>query len=120
MWIEYNPNPKKNNTNDCVIRALSKALECSWRKAKILVDVYSMELSQTEDSDLVWANILSDNGFTIEAIFCKNCNLMDFCRKHKNGLYVVKLPNHVVTVENGNYYDSWDSGEEIPIYYWRK
>jgi hypothetical protein len=28
--------------------------------------------------------------------------------------------NHVVTVINGNYYDAWDSGGEVPIAYWTK
>ena len=27
---------------------------------------------------------------------------------------------HVVAVEDGNYYDIWDSGDEVPTYYWMK
>ena len=28
--------------------------------------------------------------------------------------------NHVATVVNGQLYDSWDSSNEIPQYYWEK
>ena len=28
--------------------------------------------------------------------------------------------SHVVCVEDGKYFDSWDSGNEIPLFYWEK
>jgi len=33
MFIEYNPNPQNKNIGDCVIRAVSKALDQSWEKS---------------------------------------------------------------------------------------
>ena len=30
------------------------------------------------------------------------------------------IDGHVVTVQDGKYYDTWDSGNEIPVYYWEK
>ena len=30
MYKYFNPNPKNNNANDCVIRALCKVLDKSW------------------------------------------------------------------------------------------
>lgn len=29
-FIYYNPNPKGNHIGDCVIRALTIALDCNW------------------------------------------------------------------------------------------
>jgi hypothetical protein len=26
----------------------------------------------------------------------------------------------VVTVQDGKYYDTWNSGNEVPVYYWEK
>jgi hypothetical protein len=26
----------------------------------------------------------------------------------------------VVCVENGCYHDTWDSGDELPVYYWER
>jgi hypothetical protein len=122
MWKYYNPNPLNKNTGDCAVRAISKALNISWDKAKTYLDVYSMDEAEVETSDIVWGKILHEHGFKMETVLCESCNnnLEDFCRTHPTGTYVVKLPNHVVCAKDGCYYDSWDSGKEIVIYCWRK
>ena len=40
--------------------------------------------------------------------------------KGPKGTYVLGTGNHVVAVVNGDYYDMWDSGDEIPAYVWYK
>ena len=122
MYEFYNPNPKKKNTGDCAVRALSKALCTDWENAKILLDVYSLEEAEIETADVVWGKILYTHGFRDYKLpFCEDvCDLESFCRKHPKGTYVVKLSGHVVCVVDGVYYDSWDSGGEIPLYYWAR
>lgn len=121
MWRYYNPNPKDKVTGDCAVRAVSKALGIDWNKAKMLLDVYSMEEAEVETSDLVWGKILAENGFEMKALYCNDgCTLEGFCQANPFGAFVVKLPNHVVAVVDGCYYDSWDSGHEVPLYCWRK
>lgn len=121
-WVYYNPNPQGKNTGDCAVRAISKAFDVSWDTAKAYLDVHSMEESEVETSDLVWGKILSLHGFEMKAMYCERCRhtLKDFCEQHPKGVYVLKLPAHVVCVVDGNYYDSWDSGNEIPLYYWER
>ena len=41
----------------------------------------------------------------------------DFCRDNPQGIFVLCLDGHVVTVMHGNYYDAYDSGDEIPLFY---
>lgn len=120
IYEYYNPNPKGNITNDCVIRALSKALNIKWEFAKALVDAYSYQFAQSEDSDMVWFAILADRGFRMEPYYCKErkCDLIDFVFAHPVGTYVVKLPNHVVCVKDGTIYDTWNSSTQTPLYYW--
>lgn len=121
MWIYYNPNPKGKNTGDCAVRALSKALNTDWEHAKLQLDAYSMVEAEVETSDIVWSRILAENGFDMIALYCGDgCTLESFCQRNQEGIFVVKLPNHVVCVVDGNYYDSWDSGKEVPLYCWRK
>lgn len=121
MWIYYNPNPKGKNTGDCAVRALSKALNTDWEHAKLQLDAYSMVEAEVETSDIVWSRILAENGFDMIALYCGDgCTLESFCKRNQEGIFVVKLPNHVVCVVDGNYYDSWDSGKEVPLYCWRK
>lgn len=120
MHRYYNPNPLKKNTGDCAVRAISKALGITWEKAKILIDAYSFKQGEVETSDTVWGAILNDSGFVDKKISFNSCTLAEFCNDHPHGVYVVKLPGHVVTVVDGDYYDSWDSGGEVPLYYWEK
>lgn len=50
---------------------------------------------------------------------CPDCyTLEDFADDHPQGIFVVGTGNHVVTVEDGVLFDSWDSRSEYPVYYW--
>lgn len=74
-------------------------------------------------SNSVWGAYLYRHGFRRDIILnsCPDCyTVIDFCMDHPYGLYILATGTHVVAVENGNYYDSWDSGDEIPIYYWQR
>lgn len=48
------------------------------------------------------------------------CTVAEFCREHPQGLYVLVCDGHVVTAVDGEYWDSWDSGDEAVIYYWER
>ena len=52
---------------------------------------------------------------------CPFCyRVCDFCDDHLSGRYLLAIGTHVVTVIDGDYYDTWDSGQEIPIYYFKR
>jgi hypothetical protein len=36
------------------------------------------------------------------------------------GRYILAIPGHAVAIVDGAYFDSFDSGNEVPIYYWKK
>ena len=67
--------------------------------------------------------VLRKNGFWREVIpnTCPDCyTVEDFCKDHPKGTFVVRVNDHVLTVVDGDIYDSWDSSKEIPSYYWYK
>lgn len=71
----------------------------------------------------VWGAVLRQHGFRRAAIpdeFPDCYTVGDFIREYPEGTYVVALKNHVVTVENGVLYDTWNSMDENPIYFWRR
>ena len=71
----------------------------------------------------VWGAVLRKNGFYRYAVSntCPDCyTVRDFADDHPVGTYVVGTGNHVVTIINGIVYDSWDSRNEIPQYYWTR
>ena len=122
-YIFTNPNPKGALIGDCAIRAVAIATGQSWDDAyKSLVE-YGYRMKNLPNADSVWGAYLKEHGCERKAIpeDCPMCyTIRDFCRSHPKGTYVLATGNHVVAVIDGNYYDTWDSGDEIPIMYWRK
>lgn len=74
-------------------------------------------------SNRVWGAFLNNNGYSKHVIpnTCPDCySVKEFCYDHPVGRYLLALDGHVVAVVDGCYYDTWDSGNEIPLFYWRK
>ena len=70
-----------------------------------------------------WGAYLQKQGYKrrmVEAD-CTTCyTVADFAREYPRGVYVLGCSGHVLTVIDGAWWDSWDSGAECPIYYWYK
>ncbi len=123
MYTYYNPNPQRKRVGDCVIRAISLALGESWEDVYSDLSVKAYLLSNMPSSDSVWGAYLRNKGYKIHTLpdKCPDCyTLEDFCKDHSKGTYIVKTDNHVVTCIDGNVYDTWDSSQEVPIYYFAK
>lgn len=120
-WLHFNPSPVARNVGDCAVRALSKALSIDWEAAYATLAMSGFLMADMPSSNAVMAAILRKNGFYRHIIpnKCPDCyTIEDFADEHPNGVYVVGTGEHVVTIEDGIVYDSWDSRREIPIYYW--
>lgn len=117
----YNPNPIKNNTRDCAIRAVAKALSIDWEESFAKIASMAYQMGETMDANAVWGAVLRQNGFYRDVIpnTCPDCyTAKDFCRDYPKGIYVLGFGNHTATVIDGVLYDSWDSSMMIPQYYW--
>ena len=71
-------------------------------------------------ANAVWGAYLKSRGFSRSAVIDNGSDyytVLDFCRDNTNGTYILALSGHVIAVIDGDYYDTWDSGEEIPVYY---
>lgn len=123
MWIYWNPNPNGKQVGDCTIRAITKALGKEWHDVFFALTLQGAVMCDMPSSNAVWSAFLKKNGFrriTLPAD-CPDCyTVQDFCNDHPEGLFVVGIGTHVLTVIDGNYFDSWDSGNETPAYYFEK
>jgi hypothetical protein len=45
---------------------------------------------------------------------------MDFAADNPIGTFVLGTGTHAICVKQGNYYDTADSGDEVPVYVWKK
>lgn len=118
-----NPNPKNARVGDCVIRAISIATNKSWEEVYSKLAAYGYMMSDMPSSNAVWGKYLKDLGYKREIVddTCpEDCyTVYQFCADHPEGTYILGTGSHVIAVIDGNHYDTWDSGNEVPIYYWR-
>ena len=120
-YIFYNPNPSNQRVGDCAVRAVSKVLGKDWDDVYISLAAEGLFYHDMPSSDYVWGMYLRSYGFEQRVIpsTCPSCTTVkDFATDHPTGRYAVKTQNHVVAVVDGNYYDSFDSGNEIILFYW--
>lgn len=123
MYIYFNPNPEGRATNDCVIRAISKVTNRDWERTYIGICLQGLLLHDMPDTNHVWSEYLFHQGFVRDVIpnTCPNCyTVKDFCRDNPIGVFLLAAGGHVVAVIDGDYYDAWDSGNEVPLYFWRR
>ncbi len=123
MWINYNPNPFGKRVGDCAVRAISKALNQSWEETYIGLLLQGFVMRDMPSANAVWGAYLKRKGFSRHMVsddYDDYYTVSDFCRDNPHGVYILALSGHVVAVSDGNYYDTWDSGDEIPIYFWER
>lgn len=129
MYVYLNVNPDKKRTTDCVIRGVSFVLDQDWETTFTHIAVECIKEHDMPEYNYVWAGYLRRRGFRRFMIpdTCPNCyTVKDFCRDNPVGTYLLVIVGygsdggHVVAVRDGNYFDIWDSGNEVPTYYWVK
>lgn len=123
MWIQANPNPSRKIVGDCVIRAISILLDQDWFTTYDDLTALGKLLADMPSSNAVWSEFLFTKGFKRYALpdLCPICyTIKEFCLDHPTGEFLLATGSHVVAVIDGDYYDTWDSGEEVPIYYFER
>ena len=124
MYSYFNPNPIKNKrVGDCVNRAISKALNQSWEETYIELCLLGYIAGDLPSSNKIWDTYLTSKGFTRHIISaeCLDCyTINDFCEEYPQGIYIIGTGTHAVCVIDGTIYDTWMSGDETPIYFYKK
>ena len=149
MSYEYfNPNPKKRvrrdgtpmrwHKGDCTTRALSKALDCTWKEAFQKQCEKAMELCEETDDQPVYEAVLLDNGFKKGTILKEwineihrrptvgeviDCQYREFNKIGISGKrlkLVIGATHHLVAAENDTICDTWDCGDSVAWSFWWK
>ena len=119
----YNPNPAQKSVGDCTVRALSKALGKTWEETYTGLALQGFLMCDMPSANHVWGAYLRQNGFVRHIIpdTCPDCyTVEEFAAEHPTGTYILALSGHVVCVQDGDWNDTWDSRNGVPLYYWER
>jgi len=123
-YAYYEPNPEKRGVGDCAVRAISKALGQTWEETYVGLSLEGFVKGDLPNADAVWGPYLKKHGFSRYMLpdTCPECyTVEDFALDHPRGTFILSMPGyHVVTVMDGVVYDSWDSRNKVPTYFWTK
>ena len=122
-WIHYNPNPKKEHGADCVVRAIAITEGMTWDEAYKALTTKAFEEKDMPSVNPIWADYLRDQGYILYGLpnTCPRCyTVRDFTYDHPYGTYVLGTGSHAIAVIDGNYIDAWNSGDEVPMYFFMK
>lgn len=123
MWTPYNPNPHGKLVGDCTVRAISKLVNKNWYETYLDLCLFGMLMGDMPSSNSVTTAYLKSKGFKRHTIpdDCPYCyTISDFCKDHPKGAYTIGTGSHLTTVVDGCLWDSWDSSNECPVYYFEK
>lgn len=123
MFRQYNNSPNGSRVGDCVIRAISTALEQSWEETYIELCLQGYLMNDLPSSNAVWNAYLKNKGYTREFVQndCPDCyTIADFAEEYPTGIYIIGTGTHATTIINGDIYDTWDCSGEQPIYFYYK
>ena len=122
MWIRLNANPAHRRVGDCVIRAISTATGKPWVEVYDELHLVGRNVYDMMSSNETWGLYLYRMGFEpfILPQACPKCiTVREFTRHFPVGIYIIGTGNHAVAVIDGDYYDTWDSGDTVPAYFFK-
>lgn len=123
MYVHVNPNPNGLYNDDCLIRAISIITKRSWDDIYIHLCLEGFIMKNMPSTWKVWSTFLRSIGFMDYPVLdrCPDCyTVRDFCYDNPIGEFILATGTHVIAVINGDYYDAWDSGDELPVAVWRR
>ena len=123
VWKCVNLNPRGKSVGDCTVRAIAIATGSAWVDTYLDLCLTGMVMADMPSANSVTTAYLRNKGFRRRTIpdDCPDCyTIEDFCQDHPKGTYIIGTGSHLTTVIDGDLWDSWDSSNECPVYYFEK
>lgn len=110
IFTYHNQNPHNRITTDCVLRALSFALDKPYND--MVMQVAEIQCKTGFDPLDRIELVLKQYGIQKEPMLRHYDNtkytLREFIQEFPKGTYIVNMPSHVTVVKDGKCYDIWD------------
>lgn len=115
--------PNDHVCGDCVIRAMTKAIGKSWKECLTILFEYAISMYEPVGSVENITEALMPYGFLWKPVNTgkgeKRPTVSEFAKQYK-GKAILRVAGHVVAVQDGKYFDIWDSGDRSIYGYWTK
>ena len=115
-YQKFNNNPKGLKTGDCIVRAISLALNKPWHEVFDDLVKIAKEKSSMPSMDIVYFEYLSSFDRITPKVEKgkKRMKVSDL----SEGTYIVKVANHVTCIKDGTLMDLWDCRNKCAYRYW--
>ena len=123
--VFFNPNPSKTLfSGDCVVRAICKALDAPWEEVFQDLCFLGLSIKRMPNDHDCYRTFLFNAGYSHAGISTrkgsKRPTVESFAATHQTGTYILEVAHHLVTVQNGMFYDTYDCGQRCLYGYWYK
>lgn len=123
----YQPNKKdlKDKVGDCSIRAFTKALNMDWLEVFDALYPYAREAQCLFNQKGAYEPFLKDRGWIYTPLKRGDKQtVINFVSNHKEGTFILYIKvgfgTHLVAVEDGYFWDTWDCGQKYVYGYYKK
>ena len=123
MFRRININPHSNRVDDCVVRAIALAANMDWEEVYDGLYLFGRDLKAMPNTNFVWDAYLRHIGFKRYVIpnTCPDCyTVRMFCEDNPHSTVILCTGTHAVCAIEGDYFDTWDSGNEVPLYFYER
>ena len=118
-FIFYNRNPLNKVEEDCVIKAISTALD----KDYYIVQEKLYAIAQLYECEALCEccyRYLLEQYYDLERIEdYQGCTVKEFADENPTGIYLIRVDGHLTCVIDCVNYDLWDCSNEIVDIIWR-
>lgn len=120
-YVYYNANPADKVTNDCVIRALAVAFDKPWSVVFDELTALARENFDVVTSKDIYTKYLELHQAEYIKTMAKGEKRLsgsDFVNKYNDGIYVLRMANHLTVCRQGIIYDTWDCSGKMVYNAW--
>lgn len=121
-YIEFNNHPKELKTTDCVVRSMSKAFDKDYLETRRELNRVKRELGfkSYKERKFIYKYLNNYERIILKAVKGQpRVRGYDFAEKYSKGTYILSMAGHLVTLVDGNIYDSWDSRYKVVYTAWK-
>lgn len=123
-FIRYNNNPRSRKAADCVVRALSLALDKSWYQIYRELSELGLEECRMINEPDLYQLYLKKQDLEKQRMPKRPDNTRYTVKEFANELadpdkiYILSIAHHITVIKNKDLYDTWDCSHKSVGNYW--